>query len=153
MFTPDEERFWQSVDKQPGENACWLWTRRLTDDGYGQFTVEGKTIPAHRYAHAIQNGGLDPADQVLHKCDVRNCVRGDHLYAGDHQQNMKDRNDRNRQNKGETVNTAKLTREIVLEARQRRANKERLMDLAAEYGVTPGSLSKAIKGKNWGWLN
>jgi hypothetical protein len=66
---------------------------------------------------------------------------------------MKDRNDRNRQNKGETVNTAKLTREIVLEARQRRANKERLMDLAAEYGVTPGSLSKAIKGKNWGWLS
>ena len=33
------------------ENGCWTWIASKTQQGYGMFSYEGKSIPAHRFAY------------------------------------------------------------------------------------------------------
>lgn len=77
-------RFWRKVNKTDG---CWLWTGAVSRNGYGQFTVGGKTKLAHRVAWLISNGSIPRGEGhhgtcVLHKCDTPLCVRPDHLFLG-----------------------------------------------------------------------
>lgn len=44
---------------------------------------------------------------------------------------------------------AKITEEIVANARRRHAAGERCVDLAAEYGVSPGLMRLAVTGQSW----
>lgn len=46
----DEARFWSHVDRREPEE-CWLWTAGADRWGYGQFRVEGRIWPAHRWAY------------------------------------------------------------------------------------------------------
>lgn len=55
-------------------------------------------------------------------------------------------------NRGTRQWRARLTEEIVLECRQRYAAGESQGTLAAEFGVSQGSLCLAISGKTWAWL-
>jgi hypothetical protein len=45
----DEARFWSHVDRR-GPEDCWPWTAGTDRWGYGQFRVEGRLWPAHRWA-------------------------------------------------------------------------------------------------------
>lgn len=36
----EETRFWEKVIKGPTENACWIWTAAIGDDGYGRFWTQ-----------------------------------------------------------------------------------------------------------------
>lgn len=92
MKPTTEERFWAKVEKTDG---CWLWTGS-TGRGYGTFWAGGVVVGAHRYSVALHYGEFDPSLYVLHRCDIPRCVRPDHLYLGDHAQNMKDREERGR---------------------------------------------------------
>lgn len=88
-----EIRFWQKVNKT---DDCWLWTAALSQSGYGWFgpcviaNKYYKTVRANRYSWWLHFGDLNGL-WVLHKCHNRACVRPDHLYLGDHRQNMQDR--------------------------------------------------------------
>jgi hypothetical protein len=95
-YTPEiEERFWRKVNKdgpvpRPGMSNCWLWTASLTR-GYGEIFLHGKNRRAHRVGYVIQSGTLIPDGlSVLHKCDINNCVRLDHLFLGTQTDNMRD---------------------------------------------------------------
>jgi DNA-binding CsgD family transcriptional regulator len=80
--------FWTKVNKFgpvpkhcPELGNCWLWTDSCMSGGYGAFGVYGKMYKAHRFAYKITYG--DPSELcVLHKCDVRSCVRPSHLFSG-----------------------------------------------------------------------
>lgn len=86
------ERFWSKVNKT---DECWLWTRGRTKQGYGTFSLDGKTHNAHRLAWLFTYG--DPGElQVLHRCDNPPCVRPDHLFLGTVADNMKDRDAKGR---------------------------------------------------------
>ena len=90
MRRPLADRFWEKVDRTDG---CWLWTGGKTSDGYGAIGAGGKggkMLPAHRAALIVV--GVDLADDALvcHTCDVRNCVRPDHLYVGTFATNNRD---------------------------------------------------------------
>jgi hypothetical protein len=76
------------------ESGCWLWNRSLNSDGYGQWTVRGRPIRAHRWAYETFVGRI-PDDLVVgHKCDVKRCVNPDHLEAITVAQNTQDAYDR-----------------------------------------------------------
>lgn len=85
-----ETRFWEHVTI--GE-SCWEWTGFLSRGGYGQFrtgSTGSKSVRAHRAAYIFQVGPIPAGLWVLHRCDNAKCVRGSHLYLGDHAQNMLD---------------------------------------------------------------
>jgi hypothetical protein len=82
-----EERFWSYVDKSDG---CWLWTGTKQPNGYGRLCAGGKKLLAHRLSYEINVGPIPGGLLVLHTCDVKLCVRPDHLYAGTRSQNSHD---------------------------------------------------------------
>lgn len=74
------ERFWQKVDRSRGSESCWLWTgHRHITEGYGQFSVSGKIVPAHRWIWEQERGPIPPGLQLDHLCRIRYCVNPDHL--------------------------------------------------------------------------
>ena len=91
-----EDRFWSKVDKS-GE--CWLWTGRLGTKGYGTIRPGGTTNsrPAHVVSLEMALGRpLAPGMQANHHCDVRACVRPEHLYEGTQKDNIHDMHRRGR---------------------------------------------------------
>jgi hypothetical protein len=97
-------RFWAKVDKT---GDCWLWTARLSRDGYGQFRTGGVGTPnarAHRVAWALAYGAIPEGLLVLHRCDNPRCVRPEHLFLGTSADNVADRNAKGRQATGARLN-------------------------------------------------
>ena len=89
---PIANRFWPKVQKSDG---CWLWTGAIKSNGYGHIGSEGpggylKVRTTHRVSWELHFGPIPAGLLVLHRCDVRNCVRPDHLFLGTHTDNMLD---------------------------------------------------------------
>jgi hypothetical protein len=82
-----EDRFWAKVAKGDG---CWLWTGQHNVKGYGAFKLNKQYFPAHRFAWTLINGPIAAGLEVAHTCDVRDCVRPDHLWLATHQENIAD---------------------------------------------------------------
>jgi len=82
--TWSKEKIFSFIKPNP-KTDCWLWTGFTNSDGYGY--IGSKSV--HREIFKMYKR-LPEGKSVLHKCDVRNCVNPDHLYAGTQQQNIKD---------------------------------------------------------------
>ncbi len=71
------------------ETGCHLWIGVKSRNGYGWIRYQGKRTRAHRVSMILQ--GYDVSGKhVLHRCNNRACVNPDHLYLGDHNDNMRD---------------------------------------------------------------
>jgi hypothetical protein len=91
MTTSDSiaRRFWAKVNKT---DTCWLWTGHIDRGcGYGKFTADWRkgSELAHRVSFYLAHG-FYPKGETCHTCDVRACVRPDHLYDGTRSDNMRD---------------------------------------------------------------
>lgn len=86
---PADERFWEKVRKEEGAGACWLWTATKTQNGYGLFTTDGRTGPAHRFAYELLVGPIPDGMQLDHLCRVRECVNPDHLEPVTNDENIR----------------------------------------------------------------
>lgn len=85
-----KRRFLSKIKKDL--SGCWLWTGKINVEGYGNFWVS-KDKPynlAHRISWLIHYGEIPNELCVLHKCDVRNCVKPKHLFLGDRNDNNQD---------------------------------------------------------------
>lgn len=121
------------VERIP-ESGCWIWTGSPSQK-YPHLKIRGETIKAHIASYRHFHGVLPDGMLVCHKCDVTCCVNPGHLFAGTPKDNLDDmyRKGRQRPIMGEQINTAKLTKEQVLEIR---ATAGTLTDIAAQYGVS-----------------
>lgn len=59
---------------------CWIWTGKITKKGYGQVSVGGVSLYAHRRAWVISFGPVPLGSQIRHSCKNRSCFNPDHLF-------------------------------------------------------------------------
>lgn len=72
-------------------SSCWIWLGGGNEkSGYGHASFKSRTQGAHRVAWLLFRGAIPKGRFVLHKCDVRRCVKPAHLFLGTHQDNMDD---------------------------------------------------------------
>jgi hypothetical protein len=101
---------------------------------------------------------------VLHRCDTPNCVRPDHLFLGNQQDNVNDMMQKQRNHtgprqrgisapknpmKGERHHTAKLSENDVREIRRRWDEGETQTSIAKDYGVWQTTISVIVRGVGW----
>lgn len=88
------QRFWPKVDTSGGPDACWPWTSRIDDYGYGIIVREGAEVHAQRVAYLLMVGVIPAGFHVDHQCHNRDlscpggrtclhrrCVNPAHLEA------------------------------------------------------------------------
>lgn len=149
-----EERFKSKVlpgATQPHmDTPCLMWTGGKTRDGYGSFRYDGTSCLAHRVSFRMFHGREADRD-VLHHCDVPECVNPHHLYEGTQADNARDRErrGRGRDSRGVLSGTAKLNPDAVVEMRALRAAGESLDMLAERFGVGRTTVDCACRRKTW----
>ena len=89
-ITPQlEAKFWANVVKQT--NGCWVWVRSTNTSGYGVLCTHGdESVLTHRFSWQLHFGHIPFGLYVLHHCDIRICVRPDHLFLGTFKDNRQD---------------------------------------------------------------
>lgn len=144
-------RFMRLVEIGREAGACWNWTGNRPDGRHGHFSVEGKTVKAHRWMHEAVIGPIGAGLVVRHKCDNPACVNPAHLEAGTFADNTRDMLERGRNpnRKGERHPLAKLTEADVLAIRQARVCGQTEKSLAERFGVARGQIHKIVNRINW----
>ena len=129
------------------DNECWEWRGRLNKKNYGEMSLIGVQTLAHRFSLSLVVGPLDdPRTVVRHKCDNPRCVNPNHLETGTHQENMADRQIRDRTARGENNGRAKVTPDIV---RKIRADTRTSLQIAPEYGLTDTAVRYIKRRVTW----
>lgn len=130
LWLPDvlaaEHRIMSKVVKERG--GCWLWTAGRDDRGWGRIHVAGRWRDAHRAVWMLHNLVPIPVGYDLdHECEVRHCVRPDHLQLLTHAEHSR--------------LTARRRRERRQQARQHAASRARM-----RAGATPADAVRAAVG-------
>ncbi len=141
--------FWSRVQKSDG---CWLWLGTLVK-GYGQTSMHGKVVKAHRASYVLAFGEIPGGLCVCHTCDVPACVRPDHLFLGTQGDNAKDKVLKGRSMRGERGSHAKLTEKAVYYIRASFAKGEDALCLAKRFGVTRETVYHIVNGRTWKHLD
>ena len=119
----------------------------------------------HRISFMLHKGKIPEGLLVCHECDNPSCVNPDHLWLGTNQDNMDDRNRKNRQAsgdrhgftkhpetaaKGERNSHSKLTNEAVFEIRKiYSSGNYSQKELSLIYGVGSDEICRIVNRKIW----
>jgi hypothetical protein len=157
--SPASHRFWACVDKDGPlhpvlKTKCWDWTGCKGRRGYGLISVAGRHERSHRLSWSLHNGTIPPGLWVLHKCDRPACVNPEHLFLGNHAENMADMmaKARNVISRGERHGRAKLTEAQVMGIRARYEKGSPVNGATAlgrEFGVDHTTIRDIGRGKHW----
>lgn len=143
-----ERRFWSKV-KKGADDECWLWLAgvRRKDEGYGQFSIDGKPIGAHRVSLLLQGVILSDSDVVGHRCDNPPCVNPNHLFVTTTQGNTADREAKQRGAKKERNGNAHLSDEDVERIREAKLFGARTTDLAQIWNTSRNHIWRLVTQK------
>lgn len=149
------ERLNKRIDRSSANN-CHIWKGAKNGYGYGVLKIYEKNnskncklFMAHRLIYEFTKGSINGL-YILHSCDNPSCVNPDHLRAGTHADNMRDKAIRKRQPYGEQVKISKLTGEQVQEIRNLRNSKHlNFCHLAELYKVSRVSIRNAVNRVTW----
>ena len=143
----DHDRFYKKVHKS--ENSCWLWIGSKMTCGYGHFFFRGQYPAAHRVSWILNYGEIPDNYWVLHRCDVKACVRPEHLFLGTRQDNMDDMKAKQRQRFGEACHNAKATVSLVRLIRECAFNGTTVATLTRKFGLKKHAVSCIVKRETW----
>lgn len=138
-------RFWEKVVVH---SDCWLWTGSQNRGGYGIFN----NGLAHRFSWSLVHGSIPKGLQICHVCDVRACVKPEHLFLGSQQDNVSDMHQKGRQRhlKGQESGSSKLTELQVLQIRDLyELHHFSQQHLAERFGVSQRTVSFIVRRQTW----
>lgn len=139
--------FLAKIEKLP--SGCWEYRGTIEKCGYGVLQIGKKQWRAHRYMYVQVHGPVTDDVCILHKCDNRPCVNPDHLYAGSHCDNMRDKGQRGGSD-GMRNGRAKITDDQVREIRRLYDAKELTqVELAARFGIGQSAISEIVRRTHW----
>lgn len=141
------ERFWSKVDRRSDEE-CWPWVGKARTNGYGKTQYRRKQILAHRLAFFLATGQM-PSANILHGCDNTLCCNPKHLREGTQADNMHDKVQRDRQQKGEEVNFAILREADVRTIKRLLNNGTKGIEVAERFNVSKSAVSHIKLGHTW----
>jgi hypothetical protein len=140
------------------KGKCVLSNKDVQKSGYSRIYVDGKNWSSHRFSYFKKHGNIPSGKMILHKCDVRNCINPNHLYAGTYKDNARDCIQRGRHTsqvhpekvvRGSSHVSAKL-KESDIPTIFRLSIKGMTRDRIGKiYGVGKTSIEDILKGKNW----
>lgn len=143
------ELFWSKV-KVTHRRRCWPWSAGTDDNGYGQIRIEGKTVRSPRVAFFLRNGRMP--NHALHKCDNPICCNPDHIYDGDHQQNMRDMVERKRVKtvRGQDHYATTLTDQKVMKMKEKyKEGNISIPKIAVIFECSPNAAQRALSGTSF----
>ena len=80
------DRFNIKVNKT---NDCHVWSAARQKQGYGMFSYDGKSMPAHRFSYLLHKGNIAENMVVHQTCENNGCVNPNHLILQTKSQNKK----------------------------------------------------------------
>ena len=129
-------------------SGCWIWTGAVNGQ-YGTVWHDGKNLYAHRVSYELFCGEIPVGLVVCHRCDTPLCVNPSHLFVGTYLDNQHDCMAKGRWTRGSRHGMARLDEGAVKAIRQRKKSGEKTDALAAEFGVHPATVRKAVAKKSW----
>jgi len=155
----DAVAYWNNVEKHDF-SRCWVWKRCKNKKGYGLLQYDGpdgmeRHQKSHRMAWRLSFGPIKKGLHICHKCDNPSCCNPSHLFMGTNHENVLDKMEKGRMQRGENTSRAKLNPTKVREIRTKyKANEFLSMEtLGKEYGVTPGSIYNVIAYISWSHID
>lgn len=126
------------VEDRGYATPCWVWNLAVMPNGYGQQAKPGGrgTALAHRVYYEEARGPIPAGLDIDHLCRVRACVNPDHLEPVTRSENL-------RRGLGNGKKCA-LSADAVSQIRASGATQTAL---AAEWGVSQGTISRAKHGE------
>lgn len=88
MKKPWQERFDEKWIEEP-ISGCSIWIASTKQNGYGQFSLNGRAQPAHRLAYMRHYGAIPDTFVLDHLCRRPSCVNPYHLEAVPHRENCR----------------------------------------------------------------
>ena len=92
------DRFNAKVTKS---TDCHNWNAARQKQGYGMFSYDGKSMPAHRFSYLLHKGDIAENMVVHQTCENNACVNPEHLVLQTKSQNKK------------TYNSIRVSKEMV----------------------------------------
>lgn len=138
---------------QANDRGCWIWQGSAQVQGNDR-RARWNGGYAYRESYSFFVGEIPPGAQINHHCDDGMCVNPDHLYAGTQRQNVDDMHRRDRgfvpeAPRGESHYLA-YPEQVVDEVRRRYSAGETQKAIAADLGLSLGSVRGWISGGNRG---
>jgi hypothetical protein len=150
----DPLRFVHAVVIPYDGGDCLAWPYTRISKGYGQISIDGKMITAHRYVCTIAHGTPpSPKYQASHNCGKGHlgCVNPQHLEWKTVKANHSDKLIHGTSQRGERCSRSKLLETQVREILKLKGLRTQ-RELASEFGVNPATICAIYRRKTWAWL-
>ena len=154
MTSEEKIRLWSEkiLPRLQIRGECLEWPGAQYPNGYGLISFAGKNLRVHRIALEASRGADLGLLMACHRCDNRLCCNPAHLFAGNHQDNMRDGVSKRRFAYGENHGRAKLTASQVRTIRLLHSLGATPTELARKFGMSRTPIRRLLKGTYWRYL-